>query len=277
MKHLGCRFKFFHALCRTLRDDYGLTGLDNIGIPEMVAMFISILCHAQANRDIQKRFQHSGETISQLFHKVLLLVLKLSKDIIQPRGNALHETPMYIHKHPKISYRICFKDCIGALDETHILAIVGPENTQRYIGRKAVITQNVLAVRNFDMMYTYVSAGWEGYAHDSQVLEHPLRVERMKYAEKTSFLAPYKGERYHVPVFHNGAPPSGPHGRFNKAYAWLRNVIERTFGVRKKKLRILNAMTSYDIKVQAMIVLACTALHNFIRMHVVIFGARPPS
>ncbi|XP_038693712.1 protein ALP1-like [Tripterygium wilfordii] len=274
----------FHALCGVLRDDYGLIGSDNVGILEMVAMFVSILGHAQANRDIQERFQHSGETISRLFHKVLLAVLKLSKDIIQPRGNSLHETPRYIREHSKISYRICFKDCIGALDGTHISAMVGPENRQRYIGRKGVATQNVLAVCDFDMMYTYISAGWEGSAHDSRVLEHSLRVERMKfpkpprgkyylvdagYANKTGFLAPYKGERYHVPVFQNGAPASGPREVFNKAHARLWNVIERTFGVTKKKWRILNAMTSYDIKVQAMIVIACMALHNFIRIHAV--------
>ncbi|XP_038711805.1 uncharacterized protein LOC120005999 [Tripterygium wilfordii] len=231
----------FKKLCRVLRDDYGLTCSNKIGIAEMVAMFVYILAHAQSNRDIQERFQHSGEPVSRLFHKVLKSILNMSKDIIKPRGNALHETPRYIREHPKVEYRICFKDCIGALDGSHVSAIVIEENRQKFTGRKGVPTQNILAVCDFDMMYTYVSAGWEGSTHDSQVLDHYLRVEKLKffkppsrYANKTGFLAPYKGEMYHVPVFQSGMPASGPREVFNKAHSKLRNVIEWTFGVTKK-------------------------------------------
>ncbi|XP_038709357.1 protein ALP1-like [Tripterygium wilfordii] len=272
----------FKSLCRVLRDDYGLECSTQVGITEMVAMFVFTLGHAQSNRDIGERFQHSGETISRLFHKVLQAVMKMSKDLIKPRGDQLNETPRYIREHTNLGYRICFKDCIGALDGTHIPAIVTPEKRQKYIGRKGVPTQNVLAVCDFDMFYTYVSAGWEGSAHDSRVLEHSLRHEILNfpkpplgkyylvdagYANKTGFLAPYKGERYHVPVFQNGAPASGPREVFNKAHAKLRNVIERTFGVTKKKWRILGSMTSFDTKIQAKIVIACMTLHNFIKLN----------
>jgi hypothetical protein len=35
--------------------------------------------------------------------------------------------------------------------------------------RKGFLSQNVLAVVNFDMTFSYCLAGWEGSAHDSQV------------------------------------------------------------------------------------------------------------
>ncbi|XP_038715089.1 uncharacterized protein LOC120008792 [Tripterygium wilfordii] len=237
----------FRRLCMVLRDDHGLTGSTNVSIPEMVVMFVYTLGHAQSNRDIQERFQHSGEPISRLFHTVLLAVMKLSEEIIKPRGNSLHETPRYIRDHAKVEYRICFKDCIGALDGCHISAIVSPENKPKYVGRKGVPTQNVLAVCDFDMMYTYISVGWPGSAHDSRVLEHSLRVERLKFPK----------------------PPLGMEMVFTNinVVALLRNVIERTFGVTKKKWRILNSMTSFHIRTQSMIVIACMALHNFIRLH----------
>jgi len=37
-------------------------------------------------------------------------------------------------------------------------------------GRKSNPTQNVMAVVDFDLKFTYVLAGWEGLAHDALIL-----------------------------------------------------------------------------------------------------------
>jgi hypothetical protein len=52
---------------------------------------------------------------------------------------------------------------------------------------------------------------------------------------------------------------------FNYLHSSLRNVIERAFGVLKQKWRILKSMPSFSPKRQARIIIACMALHNFIR------------
>jgi hypothetical protein len=52
---------------------------------------------------------------------------------------------------------------------------------------------------------------------------------------------------------------------FNQAHSSLRNVIERSFGVLKMKWRILLHLPSYPITKQAKIIVACMALHNFVR------------
>ena len=41
-------------------------------------------------------------------------------------------------------------------------------------GRKNYPTQNVLAVVDFDLKFTYVLAGWEGSAHDATILADAL-------------------------------------------------------------------------------------------------------
>jgi hypothetical protein len=41
---------------------------------------------------------------------------------------------------------------------------------QAFRGRKSNTTQNVMAVVNFDLKFTYVLAGWEGSAHDALIL-----------------------------------------------------------------------------------------------------------
>jgi len=68
-----------------------------------------------------------------------------------------------------------------------------------------------------------------------------------------------------VEQWHNGPPPQGMKETFNHAHAKVRNVIERSFGVLKMKFRILLNMPSFPEKKQARIIVACMALHNFIR------------
>lgn len=51
------------------------------------------------------------------------------------------------------------------------------------------------------------------------------------YPNRPGYLAPYKGERYHVPDFHRGAAPRTPKEKFNKIHSSKCNVIERAFGV----------------------------------------------
>ncbi|MDD0148476.1 transposase family protein, partial [Shigella flexneri] len=48
-------------------------------------------------------------------------------------------------------------------------------------------------------------------------------------------------------------------------HARARNVIERTFGVLKKRWAVLRSPTFYPIETQNKIILACALLHNFIR------------
>jgi hypothetical protein len=87
------------------------------------------------------------------------------------------------------------------------------------------------------------------------------------YPNQTGYLAPFKGTTYHIPEFRHrrGRPPQGKHELFNFLHSFLRNVIERAFGVLKQKWRILKAMPSFSAERQKEIIIACFALHNFIR------------
>ena len=59
--------------------------------------------------------------------------------------------------------------------------------------------------------------------------------------------------------------PRNPKELFNLRHASARNVIERIFGVLKRRFRILQLPPEYDISIQALIPSALAALHNFIR------------
>jgi len=68
-----------------------------------------------------------------------------------------------------------------------------------------------------------------------------------------------------VPEWQHGRHAVGRKEVFNYAHASLRNVIERSFGVLKMKWRTLLQLPSYPIEKQSKIIVACMALHNFIR------------
>ncbi|XP_059650520.1 uncharacterized protein LOC132296327 [Cornus florida] len=78
------------------------------------------------------------------------------------------------------------------------------------------------------------------------------------------FFAPYRGERYHLQEY-RGRQIRGPHELFNYRHSSLRNMIERCFGILKMRWPIFKLMPPYKLSVQALIVIACCTLHNFIR------------
>jgi hypothetical protein len=85
------------------------------------------------------------------------------------------------------------------------------------------------------------------------------------YPNKKGFLAPYKNNTYHLPDFRREGLPTEKEEIFNYAHAQIRNAIERIFGILKNKWRMLKGIPSYGLVTQKRIILACIALHNFIR------------
>lgn len=82
---------------------------------------------------------------------------------------------------------------------------------------------------------------------------------------KRGLLTPYRGVRYHLKEY-SARGPTNPRELFNHRHASLRNVIERTFGVLKKRFPIIASGTEphYSFEIMIDIVLACCILHNFL-------------
>ncbi|XP_068307625.1 uncharacterized protein [Pyrus communis] len=77
------------------------------------------------------------------------------------------------------------KDCVGAIDGTHIPAMVSGLEVASYRDRHGKISQNVLATCNFDLEFIYILCGWEGSAHDSKLLHNAAsRRNRHKVLEE---------------------------------------------------------------------------------------------
>ncbi|VAH71312.1 unnamed protein product [Triticum turgidum subsp. durum] len=173
-----------------------------------------------------------------------------------------------------------FKNCLGAIDGTHIEAKVRLDKQTPYRNRHGYPSQNVMAVVSFDMTFSYVAAGWEGSASDQAVLrwamtsgglvvpEGKFNLVDSGYANTPRFIAPYRGDHYHIASFRgSNRRYTGEKDLFNHLHAQLRNVVERTFGVLKARFPILSRKGGipYPYRTQVKIVMACCIIHNFIR------------
>jgi hypothetical protein len=111
------------------------------------------------------------ETISRKYSEVLNALHKMSADVIKPKD------PNFIEIHPRLRegrFWPHFKDCIGAIDGSHFPASVPASEQAKYIGRHGYTSQNVMAVCDFDMRFTFVVTGWPGSVHGTRVLQDTL-------------------------------------------------------------------------------------------------------
>ncbi|KAK2451436.1 (-)-isopiperitenol/(-)-carveol dehydrogenase, mitochondrial [Trifolium repens] len=183
-------------------------------VEEQVAKSIYILTHNAKNGEVSFWFRHSGETISRLLHQVLKAILELEeKFIVQPDGSTI---PLDISSSTR--FYPYFKDCVGAIDGTHIRVKVSTKDAPRY--------------------------RWEGYASDSRIIknalthENKLKIPQGKYylvdagfMLTNGLITPYRGVRYHMKEYSARNPPQNSKEFFNLRHASLRNAIERAFGV----------------------------------------------
>ncbi|XP_059627332.1 protein ALP1-like [Cornus florida] len=264
----------FQNLCEILKRDAGLKATKNASVEEQVAKFLHILSHNVRNRTIQFFFRRSGETTSHHFHSVLRSIISLEEKFLR-QPNGLQIPPKILSNSRFYPY---FKNCVGAIDGTHVRVRVPTEDAPRYRGRKNFPTTNVLAACSFDLRFTYVLPGWEGTASDSRVIKSAferkdkLRIPKGKYylvdggyMLRGGLITPYRGVRYHLKEFASHRPEN-PRELFNLRHASLRNAIERAFGVLKKRFPIIGSTTepTYSIETQTEIILACCILHNYL-------------
>ncbi|KAF7803030.1 protein ALP1-like [Senna tora] len=228
----------FDRLCSMLDEIGGLKPTKHMLVDEQVAMCLNVLAHHAKNRVIQWNFGRSRSTISKYFKAVLKAIIRLHR--------VLYKTPNLVPEDSTDPRWKWFKNCLGALDGTHIRIRVHKDDQTRFPNRKCDLTINVLGVCSQDAQFIYVLSGWEGSAADGRVLKSALDRPR----------------GFKVPA---GRHPTTPRECFNMRHSAAWNVIERCFGMLKNRWAILRSPSFYPVKTHNMIVIACCLLHNLIR------------
>ena len=156
---------------------------------------------------VRNTFGGSRETVGKYFHKVLNAIIKFSKiEITAPDSELVFD---YIKNNPK--FTPWFEPCLGALDGTHIGISVPVDLASPFRNYKtSTLTQNVLGICDFNLLFTLVLTGWEGSAPDSRVLAFAFEKNLLAipngrfyladagYGLTKNILTPYRGVRYHL-------------------------------------------------------------------------------
>ncbi|PKA66333.1 hypothetical protein AXF42_Ash007030 [Apostasia shenzhenica] len=116
---------------------------------EQLAVFCELLLKLIAIT-VCEFFQHSLETVSHNFRQILQRVLTLKDDFIVLPDST---TPHHPHIRNNSYFYPYFKDILGAIDGTHVPAVVPVHKQNRYRNRKDFISQNVMADVSFDNLY----------------------------------------------------------------------------------------------------------------------------
>ncbi|XP_057545781.1 protein ALP1-like [Amaranthus tricolor] len=233
------------SFVRCLRRLEASLGQKNMSLEEIVAIILYTLAHHKKNRSIAHFFIRSGETVSHQFNLCLRAILKLHDHLLYKPTPILEECEDERWKP--------FKNCLGASDSTYINVNAHSQERGKYRTRKGTIATNVLGVCAPKMLSIYVLLDWEGSAHDVRVLcnalsrPHGFRVPRGYYylvgggyTNCEGFLAPYRGQRYHLKEWTNKQPQTAEE-YYNMKHAQARNVIERCFGLLKGRWSILRS------------------------------------
>lgn len=137
----------FLALAVWLEDNTALKLSRNyFSIHQKLAIFLQIVGKGNSNRDLQETFQHSGVTISALFHAILRALLILHEKIVtlptpnEPLDSRIAEDTKYFPYFENFIY-------LPAHVPAH-LAIP-------YRNRRAWLFQNVLGECQMDLIFCY--------------------------------------------------------------------------------------------------------------------------
>ena len=161
----------FCQLHDILVQNHGLQSTGEFSSVEGLAMFLWGVGTRQCQRQMSDRFRRGLGTVSDKFGEVLECVASFADAVLRPKD------AHYRTVHERLEKHTPFCDgCIGALDGTHIRVCVDRKAHDDFTNRKGWTSQNVIAVCDFDMRFTFVGVGKAGAVHGMKVLRDAWAV-----------------------------------------------------------------------------------------------------
>ncbi|XP_021807355.1 uncharacterized protein LOC110751234 [Prunus avium] len=164
----------------------------------------------------------------------------MAADLISPSDPEFKRVPKKIKDGNR--YWPYFKNCIGAIDGTHVPVVVPRERQVPYIGRKGITTQNIMVVCEFNMCFTFAWAAWEGSAHDARIFMDALRIPTLKFPRPPTEFQPYDDDEELLPQTDDG--------RTSTEETIVQENVTRAREMDDKRERIANLLCLLDICVK---------------------------
>ena len=162
-----------------------------------------------------------------------------------------------------------FPNVVGAIDCTHIrISNPGGEEAQRFINRKGFFSLNVQAVCDAQGKFTNLVARWPGSAHDSRIFAESQLSLEFERGEISGLLLGDPGypclPHLMTPI---GRPNTPAEIRYNRSQRKTRGIIERVFGIWKRRFPCLHIGLRTKLQTTFAIIIAVGVLHNIAVNH----------
>lgn len=158
-----------------------------------------------------------------------------------------------------------FPSVIGAIDGTHIRLdySVSKDIGEKYINRKGWYSLNCQCVCVILTSELWIWCVWHGSVHDARVFENSSLHWRLENKLLNRLLLGDQGypcRSYLMTSFAN--PSSTGEKQYNNAHIKTRNLIERTFGIWKRRFPLLRSGVRLKVNRVPNVIASLAILHN---------------
>lgn len=158
-----------------------------------------------------------------------------------------------------------FPHVIGAIDCTHVkIQSPGGDNAELYRNRKGFFSWNVQTVCDAQLRILDIVARWPGSTHDQTIFNNSRIKARFENREMGDSLllgdSGYGLTNYLITPLAN--PQTRIESLFNESQIRTRNVVERSYGVWKRRFPILSQGMRVSLERSKAIIVATAVLHN---------------
>ena len=161
---------------------------------------------------------------------------------------------------------------IGAIDGTHIPIIGQKKHNENYINRKGFSSIILQAVCDHTMRFTDCFVSYPGSVDDARVFDNSDLHQRISDDALNMFPgdtfivgdAAYKLETLMMTPYKDCGDLTRDQDRYNYVQSASRTVIERTFGVMKKRFpRLSQSIEMFNLAMITKFILAVCIIHNY--------------
>lgn len=203
----------------------------------------------------------STSTVCRVLRRVSIAICQLRPDFIRMPSTD-DEWKAICHAFFKIAK---FPRVIGAIDCTHVkIQSPGGNEAENYRNRKGWFSINVQCITSADLKITNILARWPGATHDQTIFNNSrvkMELERQRYGD---FIilgdSGYRNTQYLATPLLNCSSPVEI--LYNESQIRTRNLIERAFGVLKRRFPVLSTGIRVRINTTLAIIVSCAILHN---------------
>ncbi|CAI6358096.1 unnamed protein product [Macrosiphum euphorbiae] len=265
-----CRFRLskesFGVLMHLIVQDVKHETKRNVALSPEVQVLITLRYYATGTFQavIGDHIRVNKSTVCRTIKRVSTAIARLYPQFINmPRTaheRSIVQTGFYKTRN--------FPRVIGAIDCTHI-RIQSPNSDigERFRNRKGYFSFNVQVICNSNMEIMNIVSRWPGSVHDSTIFDNSLvraKFENHEYGNNVFLIGDggYPCRNYLMTPLLNTSTQAEEN--YQRAHIATRNVIERVFGVWKRRFPVLAVRILTQLSTSMKTIVATAVLYNML-------------